>query len=275
MSLIKDSIQRQIDKNCLIQFKDTTGTILDYDRTTNTCKLKYHNPNGDGYLYRGNVNITNNLGGVATGSIRPGQRCNISFINSNVYEPVITGISDSYYQERSNTDQGAYLADDDIYKVGTPEHIVALNLDWINDNNSSLSMYETGGERYTDFNVNESAMDLITTLDKYENDEVGLTNLSNKSTIKVRDNGDIDLFVSNNVGIRICKKTGNIKIYGADVEFTNIKTETTDKSISTQLKVAQIMKICLAYDIIKEVDLYVSVLNDAISGSTDVNGDYT
>ena len=51
--------------------------------------------------------------------------------------------------------------------------------------------------------------------------------------------------------------------------------ETTDKSISTQLKVAQIMKICLAYDIIKEVDGYVSTINESVDNSTKLNGDET
>jgi hypothetical protein len=99
-----------------------------------------------------------------------------------------------------------------------------------------------------------------------------MTNLSNNSTVKLRDNGDIDIFTSSNTGIRICK-TGNIKLYGIDVEFTNAKTDLTDHSIVTPLKVAQVMKICLAYDIIKEIESYIATIKDETSGSTDLNGD--
>jgi hypothetical protein len=274
MSLIKDSLQNQINNNNRVQFSDTTGTILEYDRTTETCKIKYLNPNGSGFLYRGNVTIANHAGGLASGSIFAGQKCSISFINSNIYNPVITGIPESYYTARSCSDQGAYLADDTVWKTGTPEHIIAMNLDWINDT-GELSKYENSSARYTDIDVNQTSMDLITTLDKYEDDEVGLTNLKNKSTIKLRDNGDIDIFTSANTGIRICKDTGNIKFYGNDVEFTKAtgESEKTDHSISTQLKVAQIMKICLAYDIIKEVDGYVSTIEEDMQGSTELNGD--
>ena len=274
MSLIKNSLQEQINNNNRVQFSDTTGTILEYDRTTETCKIKYLNPNGSGWLYRGNVTIANHAGGLASGSIFAGQKCSISFINSNVYNPVITGIPESYYVQRNCTDQGAYLADDEVWKVGTPEHIIAMNLDWINDT-GEISKYENDNARYTDIDVNQTSMDIITTLDKYDDTEVGLTNLKNKSTIKLRDNGDIDIFASANTGIRICNDTGNIKLYGNDIEFTEStgESEKTDRSISTQLKVAQIMKICLAYDIIKEVDGYVSVIEEDIQDSTELNGD--
>lgn len=274
MSAIKNSIQQQINNNNRIQFSDTTGTILSYDKTTETCRIKYLNPNGDGYMYRGNVQTANSSGGVASGSFYAGQKCLISFINDNIYNPVISGVAQSYYSERSNSDQGAYIANDEVYKVGTPEHIIAMDTDWIDDSNSDLSKYENDSARYTDTDVDNTSMDLVTTLDKYDDTEVGLTNLSNKSTVKLRDNGDIDIFTSNNTGLRICK-TGNIKFYGTDIEFTNQTDETTDKSISTQLTVAQIMKICLAYDIIQEVDGYASTITDAVNNSTNINGDET
>lgn len=274
MGAIKNSIQNQIQDQNRTQFSDTTAVILDYDRTTETCQIKYSNPNGEGYLYRGNVPVANVAGGVSFGGIFPGLKCSISFINNNIYCPVIRGIQQSNYNSRNCTDQGAYIADDEVWKTGTPEHIVAMSLDWIDKDNSDLTKYENGGARYMDTDVNTVSMDMITTLDKFDNTEVGLTNLANQSTIKLRDNGDIDLFTSSNTGIRICKD-GNIKLYGNDIEFTNSKTETTDKSISTQLKVAQIMKICLAYDIIKEVDEYVSAINESVESSIDLNGDLT
>jgi len=274
MSIIKDSLKEQINNNNRTQFTDTTGTILEYDKTTETCKIKYLNPNGSGFIYRGNVMIANHAGGFASGSIFAGQKCSVGFINSNIYNPVITGIPESYYSDRNCTDQGAYIADDTVWKVGTPENIIAMNLDWINDT-GSLSKYENSTARYTNIDVNQVSMDLITSLDKYEDNEVGMTNLKNKSTVKLRDNGDIDIFTGANTGIRICNDTGNIKFYGNDIEFTKATSESekTDHSISTQLKVGQIMKICLAYDIIKETDSYVDLIEEDMQNSTEINGD--
>lgn len=274
MSLIKDSLQKQIENNNRLQFSDTTGTILSYDKTTETCTIKYLNPNGDGYMYKNGVTMSNISGGVSPSGIFPGQKCSISFINNNIYCPVIRGVIDSYYSERNSKDQGAYIADDDVWKTGTPEHIIAMNLDWIDDN-PNLSKYENDGSRYNNIDIDEKSMDLVTSLDKIDADEVGIVNLKNKASVRLKDNGDIDVFTENNIGIRICKSTGNIKLYANDIEFTKIDNETTDKSISTQLKVAQIMKICLAYDIIKEVDEYVDAILEGLAGSTDVNGDFT
>lgn len=271
MSLIKNSLQNQINDNNRGQFFGSIATILSYDKTTETCKVKYSNPNGEGYIYRGNVSVAGNIGGMSSGGIFAGQQCAVSFLNGNIYSPIIVAITQSYYSERSSADQGAYIADDEVYKVGTPEHIIAMDVDWLNPGQEINNLYET---KYADTDVDNMAMNIITTLDKVDDNEVGLVNLSNKSTIKLKDNGDIDLFTSNNTGIRICK-TGNIKLYGTDIEFTDSKSSTTDKSISTQLKVAQIMKICLAYDIIKEVDEYVSMISDSVDNSTLLNGDET
>lgn len=272
MGRIKGAIQNQIDNTNRLQFTDTTGTILKYDRTTETCTVKYLNPNGSGYIVRQGVKLLNSAGGLSSSGYQVGQKCSISFINANIYNPIVTGIAQSYYAQRSCTDQGAYIADDEVYKVGTPEHIIAMNLNWIDDSNQNLYKYQNELGAYQTLDVDEVSMDLITTLDKYQDNEVGITNLNNKSCIKLRDNGDIDIFTENNTGIRICK-TGNIKIYGKDVEFTDNLSDTTDKSISTQLTVAQVMKICVAYDIIKEIDVYAQTIEEDINDAISLNGD--
>lgn len=266
MGIIKDNLKKQVDNNNKVQFSESTGTILKYDRTTDTCTIKYPNPHGEGFLYKNNVRIQNSSGGLASSSYQVGQECSISFINGNVFSPVITGINQSYYAERACTDQGAYIANDEVYKVSTPEHIIAMNLDWIDEDNTNTEKYQNDLGQYQDTNVDQQAMDMITTIDKYQDNEVGITNLTNNSTVKLRENGDIDIFTSNNTGIRICKN-GNIKLYCKDVEYTNTLGEETDKSLSTQLTVAQIMKICLAYDIIKETDDSLSIIEETSAAS--------
>ena len=274
MGAIKDGINKQIDKYNKSQFGNTTGTILSYDKSTNTCTVKYPNPNGVGDITRKNVMITDNTGGIVTGADHTGKKCSISFIANNAYAPVIGGIYDNNYHNRITSDQGSFIANDEVYKVGTPEHIIAMNTDWIDDKNKSLDKYQNDITNYADIDADQEAMELISSINRYGENEVGINNIYNNSTIKLKDNGDIDIFTENNTGIRICK-SGNIKIYGKDIEFTNATNETTDKSISTQLKVAQIMKICLAYDIIKEADTYVETINESVSNITELNSDKT
>ena len=272
MSVIKNSLKNQINDYNRTQFNDVTATILEYDRTSGTCKIKYPNPNGEGYIYRGDVITSTDTGGMSSGNFYPGQQCLISFINNNVYNPIITGISNSFYQEKNCTDQGAYIADDEIWKVSTQEHITAMNLDWIDDKNEDLSKYENDNASYMHLNIASIALDLITTLDKFLDHEVGMTNMKTKSTVKLRDNGDIDLFSRNNTGIRICEN-GNIKIYANDLEFTNTLNEMTDHSLTSKTPVARIMKMCLAYDLMKQLDKYDTLIsNNAIQSTTaDIN----
>ena len=273
MGIIRNTLQKQIQDYDRITFNGTTATILEYDKTTETCKIKFPNPNGDGYIYRGNVPIAGSTGGVATNGYSAGQQCSITFVNGNVFSPVITGVDNSRYIDRTNTDQGAYIASDEVYKVGTQEHLIATSTNWIDDSNTDLTKYQNELGMYQDTEADQQAMELVATLDKYQDNEVGMTNLKNKSSVRLRDNGDIDVFTENNTGIRICK-SGNIKLYGKDIEFTNSKTDDkTDKSLTKQITVGQIMKICLAYDIIKETDNYVSNIESGISDSTKLNGD--
>ena len=270
MSKIKDALNKQIDRNNKIQYGNTTGTILKYDETTNTCKIRYSNPSGEGDIFKDNVKISQNTGSITTGVNYTGKRCNVQIINGDIYSPVVTGIFDTDYQIKTNSDQGAYIASDEVFKTGTTEHVIAMNQFWIDDKNENVSKYQNELTNYSDIDPDTQAIELLSSLERYEKEESGITNIFNKSTLKFKKNGDIDLFTGNNTGIRICR-TGNIKFYGTDIEFTNSKTETTDKSISTQLKVAQIMKICLAYDIIKETDAMVTIIKSVAGDLPDPN----
>ena len=61
--------------------------------------------------------------------------------------------------------------------------------------------------------------EILDTINKYTVTEQGITNLETKSTIKFKDNGDIDIFVNNNTGIRIDANTQTINIYGLNILF--------------------------------------------------------
>ena len=60
--------------------------------------------------------------------------------------------------------------------------------------------------------------DTIRNINHYTDNEQGITNLSNHSTVKIKENGDIEMFVENNIGIRISKQMQKIYVYGLTVE---------------------------------------------------------
>lgn len=214
MGIIKDKLNEQIDQKGKLQFNDTTGTILAYNEITNTATVRFKNPNGEGTFRRENVPIANSLGGLCGSGIQVGQQCSISFRANNVYAPVITGVLTNFYQEKTSKDQGACLVDESILSVEKPTTILPMSAEWLDEDNQDPTKYLNAYSNYADDNVDTKIYNLIRTLDKYSNKEQGITNLSTKSTVKLKENGDIDIFVANNIGIRVSPKDNSISLYG-------------------------------------------------------------
>jgi len=216
MGIIKNAIQNQINTNNRLEIHTSAATILEYDKIYNLAKIRYSNPTGEGYLIKEATPIANSLGAMTTGGLQVGQTCSITFINGNILAPVITGITDSTYNDKTNTRQGAYLIDEDIREIQSST-IVPMVEDWIDKDNIDKDKYDNYIGVYSSLDANAVSHDLIMDLDKYKQDEVGITNLDTKSTLKMRSNGDIDIFVENNIGIRISKKNHKIYFYGFEI----------------------------------------------------------
>lgn len=214
MGIIKDKLNEQIDQSNKTYAKETTGIILQYNEITNTAMVKFNNPNGEGTFRRENVPIANSLGGLCGSGIRKGQRCSIAFRNGNVHAPVVTGILEGYYHQKCNTDQGACLVDLEIIPVKKPD-IQPMTQQWLEEDNEYLWKYINHFSEYTELDINNKVYDIIRGIDKYTQKEQGITNLDTKSTIRLKENGDIDIFVSNNVGLRISPRNQTIGIYGS------------------------------------------------------------
>jgi len=214
MSIIKNALKKEIGKGNLQQFSDTTAIILEYDIVSNTATIKFNNPNGEGYMFRKNVNVSNTMGGVTGSGIYPGQLCNISFIKNNLYNPMITGMLGNNYKAKTNSDEGAFLIDGTALEIEEPEVITPMIEAWLDKENENPSKYKNDLGDYTDIDAIQKASESIHDLDKYSVRDQGITHLNTKSTIKLKENGDIDIFVAGNLGIRISPKDKSINIHG-------------------------------------------------------------
>lgn len=234
MGIIKNKLNEQIQANNLRTYSDTTGTILEYDAITNKAKIKFDSPIGEGIMVRENVPVTSQSGGFTQDSIRPGTQCNIAFYNNNLYAPVITGINNSFYNNKTCSDQGACLVNESIKSIQKPKDIIPMSSQWLDESNQNQSKYnnDLGQYQYTD--VTTETMDILTKLDKYARTEQGITNLETKSTIKLKENGDIDIFVANNIGIRISKSNKKVYVYG-DLVINGEQYEPVDKHDSDDI----------------------------------------
>ena len=211
MGIIKDKLNEQIQANNLRTYSDTTGIILDYDAITNRAKIKFYSPIGEGVMVRENVPISSQSGGFTQCGIHIGMQCNISF-----------------YNNKTCSDQGACLVNETIKSIQKPKEITPMSSQWLDENNQNESKYNNDLGMYQNIDVTAETMDMLTKLDRYTDTEQGITNLETKSTIKLRENGDIDIFVSNNIGIRISESNKKIYIYG-DLIINGEKYEPINK----------------------------------------------
>lgn len=214
MSIIKNALKKEIGKERLQQFSDTTATILEYDIVSNTATIRFMNPNGEGIMTRKNVHVSNTMGGVTGAGLYPGQLCNISFIKNNIYNPVITGMITNNYKLKTCSDEGAFLVDNNIFEVQKSEKITPMIESWIDKENENSKKYINDLGDYANIDAFYEANNISHFIDRYNTQEQGITHLDTKSTIKLKENGDIDVFVANNIGIRISPKDKSVNIYG-------------------------------------------------------------
>ena len=229
MSIIKNAIKKEVNNNTRQQYNNTTATILEYNPTLNTATIEFNNPNGEGTIYREKVPIANTLGGITGSGLYPGQPCAITFLRNNIYSPMITGVINSFYNSKTCSDQGAYVID--VPSTEKPQGITPMINSWLDENSTNKLKYNNHFKNYTDIDATESVFNLINALDKYKTTEQGITNLKTKSTVKLKENGDIDIFISNNIGVRISKADnsinlyGKIKINGQEIDLSKISNE--------------------------------------------------
>lgn len=274
MGIIKDTLNKQIQENNAQQFNDATATIIEYHYTSNTAKIRYLNPNGEGILYRDNVPIANTLGGLTGAGFHPGQSCSITFINNNIYSPLITGMIGSNYSNKTNGDQGAYLIDTSILHQDKPV-IIPMIESWIDSTNNNPAKYKNDLGDYTNIDVTKYVHELLNALNKYKPSEQGMTNLDTKSTVKLKENGDIDIFVSNNIGIRICPCNKTIEFYGLDFWFNGVslKDFMIKEPEKDSINIGDIMKINSIIDLFKKIDDQVEELKLCIEYTSKTTGD--
>lgn len=218
MGIIGNKVQKKIDDNNNIRYSDTIAEITYYDNIKNTASIRFANPNNGSIMTADNIAVKINMGGLSQAALEIGQKCLISFIGNNLLCPVITNLCDdqyydNIYSKKTNSDQGAYIINSNINNININSIEVSP---MINDyfNNSVSDKYCLITKDYTDTEVIQEVRKMVIEIDKYKTSEDGITNIKNNSTIKFKDNGDIDIFVNNNTGIRISPNSKSIELYG-------------------------------------------------------------
>lgn len=193
-------------------FLTTSGTIIAYDKVSNTADIEYDNPAGVGILSKNNVPVSH--GELFAMGNQRGVKCSIAFQGGNIYSPIIIGICDTEYSinsfsEKNDLNSGGFLIDDKLESVPIDTDISPMYKDWINEDGSFFSQEQSGVA-----DIDKEVQKTMFFIDKYSDQENGIINQETKALIKTCKNGDIKIFVGNDIGICINKKTGSIEMYG-------------------------------------------------------------
>ena len=213
MGIIRDKLNEKINNYNNIKYGDTIAVIDEFNHITNTANIHFNDPNSGIVHYAKNVSYKVQQGGMATASPTVGTKCWISFLSSNLLTPVITSLCDDYYHKNSysqktNTNSGAYINNYEVIHTDTTIETTPM----INDYNINMKKEEFG--EYIDTDIAKQTRQMIMESDKYKSVENGITDIITKSTIKMDEDGNINIFVNNNTGVKICPSTSSIEIYG-------------------------------------------------------------
>ena len=241
--IIGQKLHNQIEDNNNVRYSDTIAEITYYDNIRNTASIRFANPNSGSIMTADNIAVKIEAGGFTKAALSIGQKCWISFIGNNLLCPVITNLCDDLYYDnisskKTNSDQGAYLVnntinDIDISSIKIISTILSTPIlinDYLNEDVSTK--YSLVSKDYTNTESIIESRQILMQLDKYKASEEGITNVDTNSTIKFKENGDIDIFVNGNTGIRINPTNKNISFFAKTISTTLTDTWTINGSVA-------------------------------------------
>lgn len=148
--------------------------------------------------------------GLMSSQIQTDDLVYIQYNNGSVFQPKIVGIADEDYEnntrERSKHMRKGSLLRNIIEKDGILKSRSARRI----DNDSDCFKHCD----YKEVDATEAIMAKEDNLGRFSGQEVGMFHPIYSSLVKLKDNGDIDIFTGTNTGIRISRKNKTIDMFG-------------------------------------------------------------
>lgn len=203
-------IEKIIEPNSRIKLNNAKGQILKYDSINNMADVCLEMINiGKQILY--NVPIQISSVGIHQSSLREGDYVYIQFNNGSVFQPKIIGKADELYathtRENENHIRQGYL---EITQEFINEEITPSTDQWIEPSNTNKTKYL----KYKDTSPLDDMAKKINSQGYFQDEEIGMYNPVSSSIMKIKDNGNIDIFIDSNIGIRINAENKTIEFLG-------------------------------------------------------------
>lgn len=215
-------------------FGTVKAKVVNFDNIRNRVDVEFQQPNSVGTMFLEKVPVAIGSTGVKSAGIVEGEYVWLTFINNSPLLPKVVGIADERYEVNTREKlrhirQGVLMPN-----VGEVEEVEIEPL--------SSTLIDNGNEKYSKHSqyFTHRVEDRVTEFRKhvgyYGSNEVGITHHLNNSTIKVNDDGTIDVFTETNHGIKINPATNEISINSnkdLKIKSTNIVIESNNISIES------------------------------------------
>lgn len=235
----KNSIVNNVlDPSMKSRFTNATGDVVSYNASHNVADVFIQSIiNGNGLTLK-EVPVQIAGVGLHQSSLKQGDRVYVQFNNGSVFQPKILGKADELYATHTAKDE-VHLRKGDLVVSQTMEEgeITSSSSDWIDPSNEDVFKYES----YRSMSGMESISNRILNKGKFVNQDVGLYNPVSSSVVKIKDNGEINIFVSTNVGIKIDPQNKTIEILG-DVTTKSNNWSVLSNNVEIQAKEKIILK---------------------------------
>ena len=184
--------------------------IIFYDNTTNRADVKYDDPSSGGVVTLTGVQVEIPSLGVASSGPFPGDQVYVCFLNNNPTLPRIIGRADGDYKYYSrklyehsragsqlSTSYGSVTSS--LVDAFTGSRPTPSYLNWISVGSKSTKARNIAINTFSASAFEEQSAEFA----NYELAEVGLTHPGTASTMKLYNNGVIDVFAVDDLGMRV------------------------------------------------------------------------
>lgn len=207
----KNIIEKVIEPNSRMKLSNAKAQVLNYDHINNLADVCLEIASIGGKQIIKNVPIQISANGIHQSSLQEGDYVYIQFNNNSIFQPKIIGKADELYATHTRKNerhlkQGCLQVTQDFIN----EEITPSTDKWIEPNNINKTKYL----KYKDGNPLNDMAQKINSQGYFQDKEVGMYNPASSSIMKIKDNGNIDLFIDTNIGIRINAENKTIEFLG-------------------------------------------------------------
>lgn len=212
--MIKDKILEKIKSNDQDKYSTHIGKITKLYNYTNCVDVLLDDTN----IKIENIPLPIIGNGIKLISPRINDKVIVSFGNNNILQgKIVSYVDEEYYSntmhKNTHISSGNYNNYIDYNSIDIKELAKPLN-EYLIDNNNTDEL------KYSDYVKKEPIASLIlecSTINNFDNNELGLIHEENKSIIKIKKDGSIDIFTSENNGLNISPITNTITILSDNV----------------------------------------------------------